>query len=121
MSYEAETPFDSIESAHQYLSLLLEAAREARDAVVADLGPAGDSRYKRHTAVLRLVSYNLEKLEKHVKISRRILNDLRTLRRLLLEERKTAALPTLPPRQYGRIPPDIPIVKQAKAEYAKLQ
>jgi hypothetical protein len=121
VSYEAETPFDSIESAHQYLSLLLEAAREARDAVVADLGPAGDSRYKRHTAVLRLVSYNLEKLEKHVKISRRILNDLRTLRRLLLEERKTAALPTLPPRQYGRIPPDIPIVKQAKAEYAKLQ
>jgi len=101
VSYEAETPFDSIESAHQYLSLLLEAAHEARDGVVADPGPSGDSRYERRTAVLRLISYNLEKLEKHVKISRRILNDLRTLRRLLLEERKTKALPTLPPRQYG--------------------
>ena len=95
MSYEAETPFDSIESAHNYLSLLLEAAHETRDAVAIDQAPAGDSRYERRTAVLRLVSYNLEKLEKHVKISRRILNDLRTLRRLLLEERTTAALPTL--------------------------
>ena len=107
VSYEAETPFDSIESAHQYLTLLLEAAHETRDAVVADLGPAGDSRHERRTAVLRLVSYNLEKLEKHVKISRRILNDLRTLRRLLLEERKTTALPTLPPRQYGETPTPI--------------
>jgi hypothetical protein len=104
VSYETETPFDSIESSHQYLSLLLETTHEARDAVVADLSPADDSRYNRRTAVLRLVSYNLEKLEKHVKISRRILNDLRTLRRLLLEERKTTALPTLPPRQVGTMP-----------------
>jgi hypothetical protein len=95
VSYEAETPFDSIESAHNYLSLLLEAGHEARDAVAIDLAPAGDSRHERRTAVLRLVSYNLEKLEKHVKISRRILNDLQTLRRLLLEKRTTAALPTL--------------------------
>ena len=96
MIYEAETPFDSIEGAHQYLSLLLEAAHEARDAVATDLVPASDSRYERRIAVLRLVSYNLEKLEKHVTISRRILNDLRTLRRLLLEERTTSALSTLP-------------------------
>jgi hypothetical protein len=95
VSYETDTPFDSIESAHNYLSLLLEAAHEARDAVAIDLPPTGDSRYERRTAVLQLVSYSLEKLEKHVKTSRRILNDLRTLRRLLLEERTTAALPTL--------------------------
>jgi hypothetical protein len=94
VSYEVETPFDSIENAHQYLSLLLEAAHEGRDAVAIDLTPAPDSRYERRTAVLRLVAYNLEKLEKHVKISRRILNDLRMLRRLMLEERTTAALPT---------------------------
>jgi len=31
--------------------------------------------------------YKLEQLEKHVKTSHRILNDLRTLRRLLFEER----------------------------------
>ena len=91
MSYEAETPFDTIESAHQYLSLLLEAAHEAREAVAIE---AGNSRYERRTEVLRLVSYNLEKLEKHVTISRRILNDLRMLRSLLLEQRASAALPT---------------------------
>ena len=71
MSYEAVTPFDSIESAHNYLSLLLEAAHEARDAVAIDLPPAGDSRYERRTAVLQLVSYSLEKLEKHVKTLRK--------------------------------------------------
>jgi hypothetical protein len=37
---------------------------------------------------LRLAVYNLEKLEMHVNRSSRILNDLRTLRRLLFEERK---------------------------------
>lgn len=103
MSYEAETPFDSIESAHEYLSLLIEAAHEAREAVATDLAPAGDSRNERRTAVLQLVSYNLEKLEKHVKTSRRILNDLRTLRRLLLEERITAALSTLPGSRVSRV------------------
>ena len=103
MSYEAETPFDSIESAHNYLSLLLEAAHEARDAVAIELAPAGDSRYERRTAVLQVVSYSLEKLEKHVKTSRRILNDLRTLRRLLLAERITAALPTLPGSGTSRV------------------
>jgi hypothetical protein len=96
VSYEAETPFDSIESAHEYLSLLIEAAHEAREAVATDPAPAGDTRYERRTAVLQLVSYSLVKLEQHVKTSRRILNDLRTLRRLLLAERITAALPTLP-------------------------
>jgi hypothetical protein len=103
VSYEAETPFDSIESAHEYLSLLIEAAHEARDGVANDLAPAGDSRYDRSAAVLQLVSYSLEKLEKHVKTSRRILNDLRTLRRLLLAERIPAALPTLPRRRTSRV------------------
>jgi hypothetical protein len=38
---------------------------------------------------LQLVNYKLDKLSSHIAASRRILNDLRTLRRLLLEERKT--------------------------------
>ena len=105
MNYEAKTPFDSIGSAHEYLTLLLEAAHEARDAVATDLAPAGDPRHERRIAVLRLVSYNLEKLEKHVKISRRILNDLRTLRRLLLEERITAVPPPLPDSRASQAAP----------------
>ena len=36
---------------------------------------------------LRLVAHNLHRLCFHITKSRRILNDLRTLRRLLLEER----------------------------------
>jgi hypothetical protein len=33
------------------------------------------------------VQFKLEKLEQHLKTSSRLLNDLRTLRRLLLDER----------------------------------
>jgi hypothetical protein len=33
------------------------------------------------------VQFKLDKLEQHLKTSSRLLNDLRTLRRLLLEER----------------------------------
>jgi hypothetical protein len=89
VSYKAETPFDSIESAHTYLGLLIETAREAREAVDADAALIGDSGVdERRAAVLHLVAYNLDRLDKHVKVSRRILNDLRTLRRLLLEERR---------------------------------
>lgn len=90
VSHKAETPFDSIESAHTYLGLLLETATEARDAVEMDMAPVGDSANEHRDAVLQVIAYNLEKLENHVKISRRILNDLRTLRRLLLEERTVA-------------------------------
>jgi hypothetical protein len=43
---------------------------------------------------LRIVAYKLEKLAQHMKQSQRILNDLRSLRRLLFEERRRPALPT---------------------------
>jgi hypothetical protein len=36
---------------------------------------------------LRIVEFKLDKLEQHLKTSSRLLNDLRTLRRLLLDER----------------------------------
>jgi hypothetical protein len=38
---------------------------------------------------LRLIGYNLEKLESHLKTSRRILNDLRMLRRIV-QQRESA-------------------------------
>ena len=40
----------------------------------------------RHVEALRLIGYNLEKLAHHIKVSRRILNDLRMLRRILHQE-----------------------------------
>jgi hypothetical protein len=40
---------------------------------------------------LRVAAYNVEKLEFHLNRSSRILNDLRSLRRLLFEERAAQA------------------------------
>jgi len=87
VSYQSETPFDSIESSHEYVALLAEAIAEARREVEADIAEAERERADRRKAGLLLVSYNLAKLNLHITGSRRILNDLRTLRRLLLAER----------------------------------
>ena len=87
MSYEAETPFDSIEGSHEYVALLAEALAEARREVESEIALADRDGAERRKEALVLVSYNLAKLNLHITTSRRILNDLRTLRRLLLEER----------------------------------
>lgn len=90
MDYQSETPFDNIESAHEYLGLLVKAVEEAKQTAEGDLAEAGAKSPRRLDAV-RLAVYKLEKLEQHLKIGRRLLNDLRTLRRLLLEERAEPA------------------------------
>jgi F0F1-type ATP synthase membrane subunit b/b' len=77
------TPFESIESTQEFVELLLDAIREAGEEVQKDME---DAEERRREALL-LVSHKLEKLSQHVSSSRRILNDLRTLRRLLLDER----------------------------------
>ena len=82
-----ETPFDSIEGSHEYVALLAEALDEARREVEAELAEADREGAERRKQALLLVSYNLAKLNLHITNSRRILNDLRTLRRLLLGER----------------------------------
>lgn len=87
MDYTNETPFDSVESAHEYLRLLSEAMLEAKRDIEGDLGVEAGSKDGRHVEALRLVLYKLDKLEHHIRASRRILNDLRMLRRLLLQER----------------------------------
>lgn len=82
-----ETPFDNIEGAHEYLGLLAEAVDEAKHNADSDILSEGGAQSQRRLDALRLVMYKLEKLEQHIKISRRLLNDLRSLRRLLLDER----------------------------------
>ena len=91
MNYENETPFDSVESAHEYLRLLSETLLEAKGDIEGDLAAEADSQTQRRLEALRLVLYKLDKLEQHIKAGRRVLNDLRTLRRLLLQEREPAA------------------------------
>jgi hypothetical protein len=85
---QPETPFDSIESSHQYVALLAQAIAEAKADVTADIALAIADHADRRREALQLVLYNLSKLETHMSVSRRILNDLRTLRRLLLDERE---------------------------------
>ena len=88
MKDRSETPFDSVEGAHEYLSLLSDAIQDAKDEIDADIRAAEDPKFPRRLEALRLVSFKLDKLEQHVKSGRRLLNDLRTLRRLLLDERE---------------------------------
>ena len=84
MDYKPETPFDNIESAQQFVQLLGEAIEEARREVEAD-SAAGQP--ERRLQALQLVAYKLAKLSDHIDAAHRLLNDLRSLRRLLMGER----------------------------------
>ena len=88
MRYRPETPFDNIESAQQFVELLIQAINESRRDVDADMALAEGNGSVRGKKALQLVSANLARLSQHMTTSRRILNHLRTLRRLLLQERQ---------------------------------
>ena len=89
MDEKQETPFESIEGALEYVDLLLEAVQEAQQQVEGEITLASSLQLARRKQALQLASYKLDKLSAHVTGSRRVLNDLRTLRRLLLEERQS--------------------------------
>src|ERR1700761_4043828 len=101
VSYQQETPFDNIEGSHEYVAMLAEALEEARRDVEAEVAVADRDGADRRKQALLLVSYNLAKLNLHITTSRRILNDLRTLRRLLLAERGLPAAEELEPAAGG--------------------
>jgi vacuolar-type H+-ATPase subunit H len=83
----SETPFENIENAQQYIKLLAEAVEEARAEVDDQIQTAAQSGLTRRRDALQIAQYKLEKLKQHLHSSGRALNDLRSLRRLLLEER----------------------------------
>jgi hypothetical protein len=82
-----DNPFDNIENAHKYLSLLGDAVAEAQCQVREDIEGLGSARSRRKEA-LKLVAFKLSRLNQNLGSSRFILNDLRMLRRLLLGERE---------------------------------
>jgi polyhydroxyalkanoate synthesis regulator phasin len=88
MTYESETPFDDIENARDYVEQLLAAAREAQGEIEEEILRATEPQLARRLQALQLVKYKLNQLASHIGASRRILNDLTKLRRLLLEEKK---------------------------------
>ena len=91
MNNKPETPFDSIEGSHEYVALLAETIEEVQRDIETEIAVAAGDNTNRRKDALQLVSFNLVKLERHITESRRILNDLRTLRRLLLGERESVA------------------------------
>jgi hypothetical protein len=92
MSYKPETPFDSIEGSHEYVTLLAETIEEVRLEIENEIAfSALDDAAARRKAALELVSYKLTRLSAHMTASRRILNDLQMLRRVLLGETKPLA------------------------------
>lgn len=86
-----DQPFDSIESAHDFMNVLaetvLDAIKELHDEEERVRGEGLD----RRAQAIELALYKLKVLSCHVHKSRRTLNDLRTLRRLILEERTLAS------------------------------
>jgi|SRR5579864_5720401 hypothetical protein len=87
MIQHPETPFDNIESSLEYVNLLAEAVALALSEVETDIAHAGVGSAKRRKEALLLIAFKLNKLSSHMTASRRLLNDLRSLRRLLLKER----------------------------------
>jgi hypothetical protein len=88
---EFTATFETIDSAQEYLGLLVEALLESKVAIETEISAQAASTPSRRIDALKLVMYNLEKLSVHMARSQRILNDLRTLRRLLHEERSQIA------------------------------
>jgi hypothetical protein len=81
--------FESLESAQDFVALLAETVAEAKRELEADVQREPD--LSRRQDALRIALYSLSKLELHVSRTSRILNDLRSLRRLLFEERREAS------------------------------
>jgi phospholipid N-methyltransferase len=85
VSKTKETPFDSIESAQEFVDLLLATIQDVQVEIDAEIAINLGAVAERRLQALQLVAHNVSKLSFHVSKTRRILNDLRTLRRLLLE------------------------------------
>jgi len=86
---EIDQPFDSIESAHEYMTLLANTALEAKVELRQDRDRALRGGQARTAQAIDLAIFKLTVLNCLIFKSRRALNDLRTLRRLIMNERLT--------------------------------
>jgi hypothetical protein len=82
-------PFDSIESAIDYMHILADTVLEATKDLHRDHERAVRDGQQRRAQAIELAQFKLKVLNCHLFKSRRTLNDLRTIRRLLLNERAT--------------------------------
>jgi hypothetical protein len=84
---QTDSLFGTIESAHQYVVLLAEVVRDVKQDLEHVASSEQETQVPRRVDAIQLALYNLDKLHLHMKTASRILNDLRSLRRLLMEER----------------------------------
>jgi hypothetical protein len=80
-------PFDSIESAHEFVAFLGERVEAAMKETQGHSDQAKAEGNQRRVEALAVALLKMNQLSTHMQRSRRILNDLRTLRRLLFQER----------------------------------
>ena len=81
------TPFESLESAHEFMSLLREAVDDAYSSILDDIEVMRETKgAERRVDALRIVDHKLNRLRQNVLASLILLNDLKMLRRLLLSE-----------------------------------
>lgn len=86
---ELDLPFGSIESAHAFMDVLAETILEVMKELSFEHQQALREGATRRAQAIELAQYKLKMLTCHVHKSRRTLNDLRMLRRLILNERMT--------------------------------
>jgi hypothetical protein len=86
---EKVSPFDTIESAQEFIGLFEKAIVEALADIEEDMANAELEDAQRRVEALRLVGYKMDKLACHISQSRRLLNDLRMLRRILFRETRS--------------------------------
>jgi hypothetical protein len=84
---EIEQPFDSIESAHDYMNILAATTLDVMKELRRDRDQALRDGELRRAQAIDLAMFKLKMLSCYVFKSRRMLNDLRILRRLILNER----------------------------------
>lgn len=89
MTHQRDSPFETLESAHGFVGLLREAVDDAYGSILDEIALAQETEgAERRLDALRLVDHKLNCLRQNVLASLLLLNDLRTLRRLLRGERQ---------------------------------
>ena len=86
---ELDQPFDSIESAQEFLSVLAATILDVMKELNSARAEAATEGAARRVQALELATFKLKMLGCYVHKSRRALNDLRILRRLIRNERLT--------------------------------
>jgi hypothetical protein len=89
MPADEMAPFESIESAQEYMNVLAEIILDVMKDLNRDRQIAHLDNQQRRAQALELAIFKLKMLGCYVHKSRRMLNDLRILRRLIMNERST--------------------------------